>query len=268
MPSTQEDRSFYEAKWVLSDLSTGTLRNFLVRKERFFLRQLARRRGRVLDLGCGGGWALYSHVGPVVGVDLSHSSLRNAARLYQGAVLADLSALPFADGSFDLVVSTDVLGHVSIADKDVVLAEVRRVLRPGGCTMHYVETDGDDPLMRFAKRFPELYQRHIVGPEGHIGLEAPAAVFGRFRRLGFRPVAELPAYRGFTYVGRLVQYFDNEYARLAWPVRALVAVAKVLTRTPVVESAANLVLSLLIELGDRLLPQHWAGGALICYEKN
>src|SRR3990170_3708170 len=103
MPSTTEDRSFYEGRWSKSDLSSCSLRNQVVRKERFFVHQLAGRQGHVLDLGCGGGWRLYTRVGPVVGVDLSHKSLLSARRIYDGAVLADLSVLPFATSSFDVV---------------------------------------------------------------------------------------------------------------------------------------------------------------------
>lgn len=267
MPSTREDRSFYEGKWSNPDLSSGSLRNQVVRKERFFVRQLAGRRGHVLDLGCGGGWRLYTRVGPVVGVDLSHKSLLTASRIYEGAVLADLTALPFAANSFDVVVSSDVLGHVSAADKDTVLSEIHRVLKPGGRTLHYVEADGDDPLMRFAKRHSELYQRYVIAPEGHIGLETPAQITTRFRRMGFRAIAEIPAYRGLTYVRRFVQYFDNEYAGKAWAVHLLVGLCKLCTKGHLVEAAANLFISLLVEIGDRVLPQRWAGGVLVCYGK-
>ena len=267
MPSTLDDRLFYEGKWSRPDLSAGSLRNYIVRKERFFVRRLSLRRGRVLDLGCGGGWRLYTRAGPVIGVDLSYGSLLSAGRIYAGAALADLSALPFAAGSFDVVVSSDVLGHVPAADKDAVLGEIHRVLKPGGITLHYVEADGDDPLMRFAKRYPELYRRHVIAPEGHVGLEAPAAITARFRRLGFRALAEIPAYRGLTYVRRFVQYFDNEYAGKARAVRLLVGLCKLLARMHLVELASNLLLSLLMEIGDRVLPERWAGGVLVCYEK-
>jgi SAM-dependent methyltransferase len=267
MPSNAEERSFYEAKWAKSDFSAGSLRNYLVRKERFFVRHLSGKRGRVLDLGCGGGWALYTRVGPVVGADLSHSSLLRASRVYQGAVLADLSALPFESASFDFVVSSDVLGHVDHWDKDVVLNEIWRVLKPAGRTIHYVEADGDDPLMRFAKRYPDLYHRYMIKLEGHIGLETASDIAARFRRLGFRPIAEVPAYRGLTYVGRLVQYFDNEYASKSRAIRLVASLAKLLTRSRVLELASNLMLSVMIEIGDRVLPERWAGGMLVCYEK-
>ncbi len=266
MQTLPDDVAFYEGRWAQPDLSAGSLRNYLVKKERFFLRELRGRRGRVLDLGCGGGWRFFTTIGPVIGVDLSCSSLRAARGLYCQVAAARLEALPFADASFDFVVSSDVLGHVPLALKDAVLAEIRRVLRPGGRTLHYVETEGQDPLMRWARRRPDLYQRYVVAPEGHIGMEPASRTLARFRRAGFRPVKELAAYRGLLYVGRVVQLFDNEYAALSPGVRALVAVCRALKAIPPLETAANVALSALLEVADRLLPLDWAGGVMVCYE--
>lgn len=258
---------FYEGKWVESDLSAGSLRNMLVKKERFFVNMLRGKRGSVLDLGCAGGWRFYTTVGPVVGVDLSVTSLRRAKAIYSAVARAELRTLPFRDGSFDFVVSSDLIGHITGEDKDDALGEIHRVLKSGGWTLHYVETEGRDPLMRFARRYPELYDRYVVRPEGHIGMESPEETFRRFRRLGFKPVKELAAYRGLTYVGRVVQYFDNEYSRLSRPIGALVGVCKMLRSNRAVEASANVVISCLIEGGDRVLPHDWAGGVLVCYEK-
>lgn len=258
---------FYEGKWVDSDLSAGSLRNLLVKKERFFVNMLRGKRGSVLDLGCAGGWRFYTTVGPVTGVDLSVSSLRRAKGMYSAVARAELRALPFRDGSFDFVVSSDLIGHIAEEDKDIVLGEVRRVLKSGGWTLHYVEAEGRDPLMRFARRYPELYDRYVVQPDGHVGMESPEDTFRRFRRLGFKPVRELAAYRGLTYVGRVVQYFDNEYSRLSRPIGALVGVCKALRSNRALETGANVIMSCLIEGGDRVLPHDWAGGVLVCYEK-
>jgi 2-polyprenyl-6-hydroxyphenyl methylase/3-demethylubiquinone-9 3-methyltransferase len=88
--------------------------------------------GSLLDVGCGGGLlaphvpAGYRHVG----VDLSESALAVAAAHGVEPVRADASALPFADGSFDVVVAGEVLEHVP--DFRAVVAEALRVLRPGG----------------------------------------------------------------------------------------------------------------------------------------
>ena len=89
----------------------------------------------ILDAGCGTGANLrfLRRYGTVYGVDIASEALRLAKgrtslRLGQASVLA----LPFADASFDVVTSFDVLYHRAVADERVALREVARVLRPGG----------------------------------------------------------------------------------------------------------------------------------------
>ena len=92
---------------------------------------------RILDAGCGSGplsAALRDRGADVTGIDASARMLALARRrLGDDAALhvADLSdPLPFADGAFDDVVSSLVLHYLE--DWGPTLAEMRRVLRPGG----------------------------------------------------------------------------------------------------------------------------------------
>jgi SAM-dependent methyltransferase len=99
-----------------------------------------RRFGRVLDDGCGGGGMCVSfgeESESVVGIDLSHRFADAGTRLAleKGVsnvtfARADGAALPFADQSFDLVLSHAVIEHV--ADPAGYLAEARRVLKNDG----------------------------------------------------------------------------------------------------------------------------------------
>lgn len=95
----------------------------------------------VLELGCGPGhfWRETRDLRPpawrVVCTDLSPGMVAEARReLNSEAGLrfaaADAQALPFPDGCFDLVLANFMLYHVP--DRPRALAEVRRVLRPGG----------------------------------------------------------------------------------------------------------------------------------------
>ena len=89
----------------------------------------------ILDAGCGtGGNAAHLRAyGRVTGVDVAGDALC-LARRREGLALAHGSVehLPFRDGSFDLVVSNDVLCHLQVAEDAVAAAEFARVLRPGG----------------------------------------------------------------------------------------------------------------------------------------
>jgi SAM-dependent methyltransferase len=89
----------------------------------------------ILDAGCGtgGNSAHLRAYGRVTGVDFSADALRFAAeRPGLRLARASVEALPFADASFDLVLSNDVLCHLGVASDAVAVREFARVLRPGG----------------------------------------------------------------------------------------------------------------------------------------
>ena len=261
-------QDFYEGKWAEPDYSDGSLRNWLVRKQRFFLQRLPRSSAaRVLDLGCGAGWKLFTRAGQVTGIDLSAASVAGAQSIYHSVTAGSLTHFPFRDGAFDLVVSSDVLGHIPHEHKDAVLGEIYRVLKPGGRTLHYIEAEGNDPLTSYAKHDPELYRRRILGPEGHEGLDSPAGTFQRFRQAGFTPVQEQAAYRMVMYAGRMSQLYDNEYAERSLPLRALVTASKLLTRWGPLELLSNLGIAAVLEVTDRALPESWGSGVMVEYVK-
>ena len=97
---------------------------------------------RLLDLGCGQGddaRELAQIVGPsggVVGVDKSNVLIDLARRCtppelhWIEYVCADATALPFPDGTFDACRADRTIQHV--ADADVALAELARLIKPGG----------------------------------------------------------------------------------------------------------------------------------------
>jgi SAM-dependent methyltransferase len=154
-----------------------------------------RRNSALLDLGCGAGMlALLKRKGvALTGVDLSGECVAAARRNgYDETVRAELHALPFADASFDYVTSLDVIGHIPAEQKDAVFAEIKRVLRPGGVTLHGIECTDRDARRRYEEMSPEALRRFIA-IDGHVGLEEEEEHVARFRRF-FRHVAGEPRY--------------------------------------------------------------------------
>jgi len=83
---------------------------------------------RVLDAGCGNGWLAARVTAPeVMCVDQSEVAVEAARVRGLEARVADIQALPFADGEFDVVTCNHVLYHVP--DRDRALAECARVAR-------------------------------------------------------------------------------------------------------------------------------------------
>jgi len=116
-------------------------RHFWFRGFRWFVQPLIRRalggtiRARVLDCGCGTGanLALFTPFGTSYGFDQSAFGLQTGHDLgRQRLVRASAAAVPFASQAFDLVTSFDVLYTLDDQDERAAIAEMFRVVRPGG----------------------------------------------------------------------------------------------------------------------------------------
>jgi ubiquinone biosynthesis O-methyltransferase len=140
----RNDLSIYdthaESWWTGETRWLRLLQNMVPARLAYFTPIVGDWRGKtVLDLGCGGGFmseALAQHGANVIGVDPSQPAITIARKHAQATGLAiDYhvgagESLPIAENSVDIVLCVDVLEHVR--DLDVVLDEVRRVLKPGG----------------------------------------------------------------------------------------------------------------------------------------
>ena len=120
--------------------------------------------GRVLlDAGCGGG-LLAPHVRDKgyrhVGVDLGRPGLRHAAGQGMAVVNGDVTALPLATGSVDVVAAGEILEHVT--DLSGTVAELCRVLRPDGLVV--LDTVNEGALSRLIT--VTLGERLGVAPPG------------------------------------------------------------------------------------------------------
>lgn len=128
----------------------------------------------ILDAGCGTGanLAYLEGPGPRVGLDLSADALagcrtRSLTRLVRG----DATNLPFADGSFDAVLSMSVIYHEWVRDPAAAVRELHRVLRPGGVLILDVPAyqsllSSHDEAVMTARRFREPAMRALVEAAG------------------------------------------------------------------------------------------------------
>ena len=146
---------------------------------------------RILDAGCGVGAFSepWTRANTVVGVDFSEKSLEFAAARGLQTLSADLTALPFESGSFDLVVCIGVIQLIE--NYQPVLAELARVTKPGG--MLLVQTLHRGSLQRKllglverSKKFDRMYEMAELRDE--------------FDRLGFGEASFLKQYHPFKTV--------------------------------------------------------------------
>lgn len=134
---------------------------------------------RVLDVGCGSGTLnlLKSKNITLVGADISEKGLEMALGAgYDEAVLCDIYDLPFPSGTFDYIVSLDVLGHIENEVKDAYLEEWIRLLKDDGVMLHGIEEMNIDYTNLDDKT------KEYVLIDGHVGLESSDRIEERFKR--------------------------------------------------------------------------------------
>jgi 2-polyprenyl-6-hydroxyphenyl methylase/3-demethylubiquinone-9 3-methyltransferase len=218
--SLRNDLTIYDAvaeNWWSDEIAwVRTLKAMVPGRLSWFDRQIDWRGRAVLDLGCAGGFmaeALEDRGARVTGIDPAAEAVAAAAAHAAEAgreIRYDVGvgeALPYGDGDFDAVVCVDVLEHVS--DLTRVLAEVARVLRPGGLFLFdtinrnavsrlAVITMAEDVLRLLPKgtHDPALF---ITPAELNQGLQGAGLVPGPMTGLGPRGVS----LRGELSFGRL-----------------------------------------------------------------
>lgn len=182
-------RTVFHPQWLV-------LRN--ESEERDWIRRMAR--GVVLDIGSADGHAR-EWVANCDYISLDYPATAVAMYGTRPDVFADGAALPFGAASIDSVLLLEVLEHVG--DARAVLAEIARVLKPGGLLLLSV---------------PFLYPLHDA-PHDHRRYTAPG-LEAAIRRCGLEPSFAQPRNSGFEAVAALASIACAEAALVAWRERS------------------------------------------------
>ena len=173
---------------------------------------------RIIDVGCGPGFYVaelsdrVGTAGEVVGVDISPDMLgiaqrRSGDRPNVTLHEASASALPVSGASFDAAISVQVLEFVE--DPDAALAEMHRVLRPGG---RLVIWDVDWSTVSWHSADPERMSRVLRTWDGHLRHPAlPRTLARRLRAAGF----EATVAEGHTFA--TIEFTPDSYAVAMMP---------------------------------------------------
>ncbi len=154
---------------------------------------------RLLDLGCGFGRHAFqaARLGAhVVALDAGADEVRKVEDTFGAMMVAgeldmgsarvgsargDALRLPFADGSFDRVIASEVLEHIS--DDESAMAELARVLRPGGSMAVTVPRCGPE-FVNWA-----LSDEYHDVPGGHVRIYRQSQLVDRLQGAGLKAVA-------------------------------------------------------------------------------
>lgn len=184
---------------------------------------------RVLEVGCGAGrhTRAIKHYRPesrVNGCDLSERAIEEA-KAAGGEIdyrIGDALNLPYGEGDFDIVVILDVLEHVE--NPEQAIAEVRRVLAPGGMLLLYVPLEANKGtlynLLRRSSTLPILdWKRELVG---HIQHFTAGEVASLLSRGGFRIRETSYSFHLAGQIHDVVDYWSRNELRQSFnPVRRL-----------------------------------------------
>jgi len=165
---------------------------------------------RVLDAGCGEGVLVeeYADRLNIIGVDANYSS----ARVTHGSLMA----LPFPDASFDCALCLDVLEHLAYEDQPRALAELFRVLAPGGELFVSVPN-----LAHLQSRIQFLLRGRLIRTASEYKHPGDRPVF-EYLQLARRAGFELQRRHGIFPTIPVVTHFVRRYPRALAPLhRAL-----------------------------------------------
>ena len=192
---------------------------------------------RVLDVGCGRGEVVLHCLrqgAEACGVDYSADALqlaRQAAGNQSGHwQRADARYLPFRDGTFDLVLMLDIVEHLHPAELSLALADVRRVLKPGGALLVHTMPNlwyyqAGYPLFRWVQRLrgknlprdPRARWQYVSTV--HVNEQTPLTLRRALREAGFAARVWLQPTQTYSTESNALMRWAMRFLATAYPFR-------------------------------------------------
>jgi len=146
--------------------------------------------GRLLDIGCGAGSFSAGFLDAgffVAGIDMTEEQVAAAQARGLDARVHDLGSgpVPFPDQSFDVAFAGEVIEH--IIDTTAFLADIRRVLKPGGCVVLTTPNlaSAENRLRLLFGLYPIWTEFRLEGGQGHVRSYTRRTIVRHLRETGF-----------------------------------------------------------------------------------
>ena len=229
----REQQSFYDVGWR-GELDRGKEQRGNLRTNLDFLAQtnLLQPEDKILEIGCGIGTIVAELAGQgrdIRGTDISQVAIEYGRRKYPRIRLEVQPAeeLAFEDGAFDAVLSFDLFEHIARIDRHV--AEVRRLLKPGGYYLFQTPNKWSNAV------FETLNHKTLKWRRVHPSLHTPGQLRRRLAKHGFEtrfvkmnPINEYTRtkLRRLGLLGRLIERLDFRRLPLGWQTNLYVVARK------------------------------------------
>jgi len=148
----------------------------------------------VLDFGCGDGFfteTVFNKKNINVGLDIHDSRIRIAEKekIYKQVAVYDELRIPFPDNYFTTIISNCVLEH--IPNLDLALAEIYRVLKPGGYFLTTLMTNKWNDYLFGKKLLGKWYVEYMKKKQAHYNLFSYQQWFDLFERSKFKIIKSI-----------------------------------------------------------------------------
>lgn len=140
----------------------------------FYIKKHASKKNKILDAGCGTGMNIFflrSKGYDVKGIDLSPDAIAFCKRRgLKNVTLGNITKTPYTSGSFNVIISLDVLGHLDASSRKKTINEFYRLLKPNGfiimqCAAFEVLRSQHDKVVHLENRFTRSELKKMLSPK-------------------------------------------------------------------------------------------------------